>query len=308
MKKILVTGSSGFVGKYVSNHLKAGEVILTSHNKVDLSKPIAEGALPDVDVVINCTGTHGRNTMSKEALYKGNVETVKNLVKYYEWRGVEQFIHMSSFTVYGNEPEYMTKEKDMNDKPDNISEYGNSKREAEVWLKRSGMPYVMLRPDCIFGEGDPFLLPLFKMVANRRAWLPHNGRAILRPVYVGDLLKVMKRCIELEVSREVFNVGGDLICSVDEFVSLIESIMYGKRCINRYNLNGKWLKMIETVSDVLSGVVGKKIGIPTERADWFRYDKVGSTDKLRKIGFTAGNYKEQLVRTVEWYKNNGWIV
>jgi nucleoside-diphosphate-sugar epimerase len=305
--KVLVAGSNGFIGKYVSENLKVGEVVTVSREQVDLSRPVPEGRLPDVDAVINCVGTHGRKTTSKEALYKGNVETVKNLAKYYEGRGIEQFIHMSSFTVYGEEARYMAREEDAEIEPNKIGEYGKSKREAERWLKKSGVPFTILRPDCIFGEGDPYLLPLFKMVDDRRVWLPYGGRAMLRPVYVGDLLKVMELCIERRVRREVYNVGGGLICSVDGFVNMIEEIMYGKRCAERYRLNGKTLKAVEVVSDVLSWVARKKVGIPTERADWFRYDKVGSTDKLARLGFTAGDYEEQLTKTVEWYRKNGWL-
>jgi len=50
-------------------------------------------------------------------------------------------------------------------------------------------------------------------------------------------------------------------------------------------LTAKTLKAVEVVSDMLSWVARKKVGIPTERADWFRYDKVGS-----RISGEAGVY------------------
>jgi len=133
----------------------------------------------------------------------------------------------------------MAREEDAEREPSKIGEYGKSKREAEEWLKKSGVPFTILRPDCIFGEGRPLPFALFKMVADHRIWLPYGGRAMLRPVYVGDLMKVMEICIERGVRREVYNVGGGLICSVDGFVNMIEEIMYGKRCAERYRLNGK---------------------------------------------------------------------
>jgi len=135
MKKILVTGSTGFLGKELTKHFEEtdAEVIFVSRkwdkedvkedkNKrisVDLSKGINE--LGEFDVVINCASTLEGNDW--QSVSGANIQLVDNLINSVK---TTRFIQISTGSVF-TPTSYKKKV------PEPVNYYGISKLAAE-WL------------------------------------------------------------------------------------------------------------------------------------------------------------------------------
>jgi UDP-glucose 4-epimerase len=87
--KILVTGSAGFLGSYVSNHLPGHQVHAATRRQLDLTNLGAVTALLKrnrYDVVINCAVAGREQLRSYEhAIYANNLESFYNLAVNNQW-------------------------------------------------------------------------------------------------------------------------------------------------------------------------------------------------------------------------------
>ncbi len=158
---ILITGATGFIGRYVTRELAA-----KGHRVRCLIRRTSDTAgLPDqagrwygdirepetlrhiaagIDIVVHLAaiGTINAVSSSYDAQYrKVNVEGTKNLIeacKEYAGR-IGTFIHFSSLAAV----EYRE------------SAYGRSKYESELIVKKSGVPYVIVRPPLVYDWQNP---------------------------------------------------------------------------------------------------------------------------------------------------------
>jgi nucleoside-diphosphate-sugar epimerase len=176
--KILVTGSSGFVGLPLSHHLMAaGHQVIGAVRSLDsfstVNSQIHLTAIGDINehtnwynclegvecVVHLANRAHVMDEQSSNplALYrKVNTGGTLNLAHQAALKGVKRFIFISSSKVNGETtlPGHSMTPKDQH-LP--VNPYGVSKYEAEVGLKliaeQSGLEVVVIRPPLIYGPG-----------------------------------------------------------------------------------------------------------------------------------------------------------
>ena len=203
MKKILITGTSGFIGKSLSEKLsKSGKHIrgtvrtINSFSKnTDIEYVLVEDIslktnwkdiLVDVDCIIHCAGrahimNEKKNDTSK-IFQSVNVEGTKQLAEQASKAEVKRFIFLSSVKVNG-ECTYNIDNKDIsyhqrkkifsyNDLPNPQDSYAVSKFEAEnaLWeiSSRTGLEVSILRLPLVYGYGAKGnLANLLKLVAFR---------------------------------------------------------------------------------------------------------------------------------------------
>ena len=176
MKKVLVTGATGFLGtrliEKISN-IKGLEIVATG--RTVKTKKISKksnlkyilGDLKDtqfidsitdgLDAIIHTAALSAQMGNPKD-LYRSNIEVTKNLLEAAKTKKVKKFIFISSPSVYFRFKHQLDlKESDILPKPINI--YSSSKREAEKLVQSSGIPYVILRPRALIGRGDKVIIP-----------------------------------------------------------------------------------------------------------------------------------------------------
>ena len=175
--KVLVTGSSGFIGKHLVSKLKEDKgisLILPSRvgsdfpeenvsqfifGPIDSSTDWAQ-VLKDTDAVIHLLGiAHNKNLNSKahsKDLKQINVEATANLASQAVKAGVKRFIFLSSIKVNGEET-LNNKPFKAEDSPQPQDLYGKSKLEAERVLKEvvedTNTELVIIRPVLVYGPG-----------------------------------------------------------------------------------------------------------------------------------------------------------
>jgi nucleoside-diphosphate-sugar epimerase len=221
--RILVTGSSGFIGSAISSALAAaGHNIRAASrtpgtvahlDRVEWMKlpnledevdwdPFVQG----MDIVIHLAGIAHRSES-----YRGDYDTINRavtigLVKACCRHDIKRLIFMSSIGAQtGSASEHMATELD---EPIPVNEYGRAKLAAEIEIQRSGVPYTILRPVIIYGPGVRANFALLIRLAALPVPLPfgafNNQRSLLS---IDNLLQAIMLCLSSpETLNQVFVV------------------------------------------------------------------------------------------------------
>ncbi|NNA67551.1 UDP-glucose 4-epimerase family protein [Pseudomonas gessardii] len=175
--QLLITGSSGFVGRQLIQHLQGHsdynvralvrrmpDVLVTGVDYAvlpDFSAVTVEGpALQGVDVVVHLASrVHVMNDTESdplEAFRRVNVGYTLQLARSAVAAGVKRFIFVSSVKVNG-EQTALGRPYSETDIPSPVDPYGVSKMEAEDALRelaaQTGLEVVIVRPVLVYGPG-----------------------------------------------------------------------------------------------------------------------------------------------------------
>lgn len=247
MKKILVTGASGFVGQALCFSLLAqghlGPAAVRSANSMPLGGGlgvVAVGevgaqtdwseALVGVDCVIHCAArAHVMHETESNALaaYRAvNVAGTQRLAVQAVALGVRRLVFLSSIGVLG----IHTNSRgpfSVSDAPKPVEDYAISKWEAEqaLWAvsAQTGLEVVVVRPPLVYGPGlKGNLLRLLRWVA-RGVPLPlgavHNQRSL---VGLSNLVDLLLRCAEHPAAAgKTFLASDGRDSSISELIRLM---------------------------------------------------------------------------------------
>jgi UDP-glucose 4-epimerase len=150
--RILITGSSGYVGSSFLNQYKNKYL----SEKFSLLKyKIEEVNLKNIDTVLHCAALVHQKVEHPYAKYQEvNVEYPVKLAKLAKQNGVKQFVFMSTIAVYGKEQQIL----DENTICNPTTPYGKSKLEAEKeLLKLNDENFIVsiIRSPMIYGQNAP---------------------------------------------------------------------------------------------------------------------------------------------------------
>jgi len=159
---ILLTGSNGFLGKFIYNYLIVSNKVFTlnrtnSNYNCDLSKSITH-LNNSFDLVIHCAGLAHINNYKRNdnSFYKVNVNGTNNLLKSLQEKIPNYFIYISSVSVYG-----LIQGININEQQplQALDPYGLSKILAEDkvirWCKKNNVKYTILRLPLVVGTNPP---------------------------------------------------------------------------------------------------------------------------------------------------------
>ena len=200
MKKILILGGTGFVGRHVCEKLTQLQWRVTvptrrEANARDIQMLPAldvfqadvhdEAALTRLvaghDAVVNLVAIlHGK----QNAFDQAHVQLPHKLARACAATGVRRVVHVSSLGADARNPDGAP------------SMYMRSKGHGEVALHQAGLALTVLRPSVIFGEGDHFL----NMFARLQKIFPviplACSHALFQPVWVEDVAQAIAHCLQ----------------------------------------------------------------------------------------------------------------
>jgi nucleoside-diphosphate-sugar epimerase len=217
--QVIVTGSSGFTGSRLALFLAQQEQIdrvigadcvkprvfhpkLESH-VLDLTDWNTFGPLraSEPTVVI-----HTAADQASPYLLHANAVAMKNILDLCAERGVERFIFFSSF--------YASMRCNNN--------YRYGKLDSEHELRRSGLRYVILRPDTIYGHGEPKYITLMNALKKHAVPVIGGGEYLRTPCYVWDVVSaVHKILVEDNYPCDIFEMGSPTAYSMNEMMALM---------------------------------------------------------------------------------------
>ena len=219
MKKLLITGSNGFVGKYFINKYKNKYDIKTfSFLKDDINSL----DYSDIDVVFHLSAlVHQMRGASCEEYERVNVIQTLQLAKKAKENGVKQFVFMSTVKVYGEETDSKYSENSIC-KPED--EYGKSKLKAELELQKiedEDFKVSIIRTTIVYGYGVKANIKSLINLVNKVPLLPfgkiENKRSM---VYIGNLCHLVYEIITQEKSG-IFLASDDQPLSTSRLIELM---------------------------------------------------------------------------------------
>ncbi len=233
-KRILVTGSSGFVGGNLVKELeRQGVKVLTLTNgdghRIDIRDWQRVREIRNLDIIYHLAAiTYVPFSFeSPREFYEVNVLGTLNILELGRLHKLEKIVFASSY-VYG-QPQYLPIDEKHPINP--INPYSRSKVLAEelckAYYEDYGVKCIILRPFNIYGQGqnDNFLIPsILKQLVNGKVELsdPEPKRDFL---HVKDAVEAYVKAGKYASSDfEVFNIGSGVSYSVDEIVRKILNI------------------------------------------------------------------------------------
>ncbi|PHO10279.1 epimerase [Malaciobacter canalis] len=186
MKKLLITGSNGFVGSYfVNKYKKKYDIKLFSFRKDDLSTLDCI----NIDVILHLSAlVHQMGGASASEYERVNVTQTLELAKKVKKSGVKHFVFMSTVKVYGEETDSVYTE---NSECKAEDEYGKSKLKAErelLKLEDESFKVSIIRTPIVYGYGVKANIKSLVNLVNKVPILAfgkiENKRSM---VYIGNL-------------------------------------------------------------------------------------------------------------------------
>ena len=228
MKRVLLLGGTGFVGRHVCEKLarlhwpmtvltrRADRASAVQHLP---SLTVIEGdvhdeatlrrLLPGHDAVVNLVAIlHG----NEAAFQRTHAELPARLARACLTTGVKRLVHVSAL---GAEPAAMQTAP---------SRYLRSKSRGEAELQAAaaqGLQLTVLRPSVIFGADDRFL-NLFAALQRVFPVVPLAGaQARFQPVWVEDVAQAVAHCLQdVRASGQTYELCGPSIYTLKELVQL----------------------------------------------------------------------------------------
>lgn len=220
MRKILVTGGTVFVSRFVAGYFarQGDEVYVLNRN----SKPQVPGVtLLEGDR--NCLGDklkghHFDAVLDITSYTRSDVENLVNALGSFD-----DYIFISSSAVY---PETLSQpfREDQPCGPNSVwGVYGTNKLEAEEFLRQAVPQAYILRPPYLYGPMENVYRALFVFEcaeAGRPFYLPGDGGMGLQFFHVEDLCRFMEILLEQKPQEHIYNVGNPEAVSVGAWVRL----------------------------------------------------------------------------------------
>lgn len=229
-KKVLVTGSSGFIGKNLTEFLtKKGFEIIQFDKKTGqnlLNEKALEKSLKKADFVCHLAAVGDVYQAAKnpvEAAVSGLAGTA-NLVKIAQNFKVKKIIYASTWEVYGK-PIYQPMDEEHPTNPDHP--YSISKLAGELMLKSKlfNIPWVILRLGTAYGQHmrQNAVIPTFINLAKeaRPIKIFGTGTQTRAFAHARDLANAFYLALEKNIKNEIFNVAGNELISILDLAKLI---------------------------------------------------------------------------------------
>lgn len=162
MRRVLITGSSGFLGKKIVAIFHADKVVMLGRlgNNINCNLALDIPNLPSVNIVIHCAGkAHSipKTDQEIQEFYNVNVQGTINLLQGLSNSSIpKQFVFISSVSVYG-----LNNSSSVNENTHLLAldPYGKSKIQAEQivqeWCYNHNVICTILRLPLVVGANPP---------------------------------------------------------------------------------------------------------------------------------------------------------
>lgn len=240
--KVLITGSSGFIGNNLTNYLKkCGYTVhglsrsKTSDKNtfnIDLSNRHKLNSLlrkNQYDVVVHLAAEIYNS--DPLALFEANCTNTLNLLSACKTNSINKVVFASTHLVYGNS-QYLPidEEHPLN----SVSNYAVSKLIAEnickMFFLSHGIEIIILRISSVvgFGQQEIFVIPtILNQIINKREIILHkyeNGFQLMDLIRIDDVCKVFHHACKSKIKYDVYNVASGKPVTIEDLLSSLSKI------------------------------------------------------------------------------------
>jgi len=311
----LITGATGFIGRYLVKALKLQDrhircfVRRSSDTRFleelgvelvygDLLDPLTiPSALKDVDIIYHLAGVvYPRKTIS----YEANILMTENLLDASIGRGINKFIYLSSIAAAIG---INSKIVDETSSCDPVTRYGRSKLEAERLLidfaKETGLPIIIVRSPLVYGPYQNELsraAMLFRLIKKKTFRIIGNGMNLISLCYIDNLIQGLLLVEKRGKLGEIYFIADERPYSLKEIAEVIaqeERVRLSKFHIPL------WLASFAAC--ILPHSLRKVIREMT--SNW----ACDISKAKRELGYLPNiDLREGVKRTIDWYRAKVW--
>lgn len=224
MKSILVMGGTTFVSSSLAKYLiEQGYVvdILTRGLKSIDYEGVREHITCDRksrnEVLEALKNKKYEFIFDISAYTKDDVEVLLNSI---EKNKLKKYIFCSSGAVYKSSGDAVQEGFETGDNP-TWGKYGTDKREAEAFIIKSGIPYIIFRPTYIYGEQNNLYREayFFDRISNGEAIpMPFGKNIRTQFIHIEDLVRVFESAMNSTNVSKIYNVTNPEIVSWEELI------------------------------------------------------------------------------------------
>lgn len=315
MKKVFVTGGSGFLGVNLIRYLlKRGDAV-TSYDILPFEykdckdkitsvvgdirdKKKLQKSINGIEIVIHCAAA--LPLYSKKDIYSTDIDGTRNVIESALKGNVSRFIHISSTAVYGIPDHHPLCE---DDELIGVGPYGEAKIEAEkicMEARKQGLTVSVIRPKSFVGPERLGVFALLYDWAREGHGFPMigNGKNRYQLLDVEDLCDAIFACMTLpkKTVNDVFNIGAKKFTTMGEdYQAVLDEAGFGKKVIG----TPAWVVIgLLRIFDRLKISPLYKWVYETASKDSF----VSIKKAEKKLGFNPKySNKQALLRNYKWY-------
>ena len=276
----------------------------------DVRDPAAlAAATADVDVVYHIAAIY-RQAGLPDATYRAvNATAVQQIIEAAARGRVRRVVHCSTVGVHGD-VEHPPANEDAPLKPGDI--YQITKLEGERLAveaaARLGIEVTIARPTGIYGPGDRRLLRLFRGVARRRWVTLGSGEIYYHLTFIDDLVEGFHRCgTQPAAANRTYILAGGEVTTLNALVALVAE---GAGVPVPARHLPVWpFRAAGAACEAVCAPLGLEPPIYRRRVDFFTNSRAFDITRARtEIGFAPRvGLREGIRRTLDWYRNEGWL-
>lgn len=327
MKKVLVTGASGFIGStLVDRLLEAGTYdVYAGVRKSSDRKYLQNSRIKFMDVAFSspeklkqqlseenfdCIFHFAGLTKAKhlDDFEKVNFDLTKNLVDAIDPQKIK-LIYLSSFAAHGpGEEVHFTKAKTSDENKPNTA-YGKSKLKAENYINSSFKgKYVIFRPTGVYGPRETDYFVFFQTIDNHiepyLGFVPQH----LTFIYSKDLVEVCLKAFESEVSGKTYFVSDGRMYLDSEFAAITKQVLHKRTLKLKFPLF--IVRWISAFLDSFGRMIGKQFTLNNDKfailaaRNW----ECDIEDLKKDLDFDPKyDLQKGVEETIAWYKQEKWL-
>ncbi|MCM8815377.1 MAG: dTDP-4-dehydrorhamnose reductase [Candidatus Omnitrophica bacterium] len=219
--KIVITGGTGLVGRYLSICFKSDEVVVLSRKDCDITvfesvRKLFYRIMPDVVVHLAAFTDVDLSEKDPVSAFKVNVSGTNNVALV--CKKIDAYIvYVSTDFVFDGKKKMPYSEKDI---PEPISIYGKTKFEGERVIANNCKKYCIVRTSRVFGrDGNNFASNLPKRLLQRERMYVTTD-LITSPTYAKDLAEGLLRIMEARFCG-ILHFSNSGHCSWYDFASCV---------------------------------------------------------------------------------------
>jgi dihydroflavonol-4-reductase len=330
MKRVLVTGATGFIGSHVARELLAAGYEVRAlvrpageqrRNPLDPRCEVCPGdlrnsaslkqALKGCDALAHTAADYRLWARDSWTIYDTNLIGTRNLLVAALRQGVQRVVYTSSVAACGLTPDGSPGNEDTPiDQRHLAGAYKRSKYLAEheaLNLVREGLPLVVVNPSTPVGPGDVKPTPTGRIIVDfLRGRLPAYVDTGLNLIAVEDCAKGHVLALEKGRVGERYILGQRNL-SLHAILDLLAKLT--DRRPPRFSVP-RWLAYAAAYSDELieGRVLRRAPGIPVNGVRMSAHHMYFDASKaVRELGLPQSPVEDALARAIAWFRAEGYV-
>lgn len=278
---ILVTGATGFIGRVLVRQLtetglQVRVLLRPSPKSPRLPKGVPvevavvgldderglRAAMRGVDQIYHLASAASQGRQGN--LFKTDIEGTRTLAQVAKSADIERFVYLSHIGS------------------DRASAFPIHKAKgiAEEHIRKSGVPHTIIRSTVVFGPEDHFTSTLSNLIRATPGILPipGNGRVLLQPLWVEDLVTCMVWALQNpDMVNQTYDIGGSEYFTLRQILETIMTVTHTRRLITP--ISPPYMRALFVALDAFT----PGFNVPTYWIDYVAVNRTCPVENLPRI-------------------------